>query len=338
MIDKEYPKVNFIGNKRKITDWIFKNIPEDVDSFFDAFSGGCSVSFEAKKRGYKVISNDILKINYHIAKALIENKNTTLSEEDVNTIFSGKPFKGFMYKNYSKVFYFPKECKRLDRYRENVKKLKSPYKRSLALALLRRSMIRKMPYSRFSLSWDRIKQLRDEEYSYRKYKRRRAYHNETFKKHFLANLEDYNEAVFDNKKKNKAYNKDIFKLIPNVDADLVYLDPPYTGSMNNYFRFYSLLDNYVLSKKTEPFENDFIDKESALELFKKLFSKLGKYKYWVLSYNNSSYPPKEELKKTLEEFSKNVEIIGKKHNYKMTGKKNKNKNREYLFIVKNKNA
>jgi len=160
------------------------------------FSGGCSISFEAKKRGYEVISNDILKINYTIAKSLIENKKTKLSTKDVELIFSGKPLKGFMYKNYSNVFFFPTECMELDRYRKNITKLKSPYKRALALALLRRSMVRKMPYSRFNLPWKQIVQLRDEEYSYKKYKRRRAYHNLSFKQHFLENLEDYNRSIF----------------------------------------------------------------------------------------------------------------------------------------------
>jgi adenine-specific DNA-methyltransferase len=59
-------------------------------------------------------------------------------------------------------------------------------------------MIRKMPYSRFNLNWAKITQLRDEEYSYKKYKRRRAYHNKSIKEHFIENLNAYNLAVFDN--------------------------------------------------------------------------------------------------------------------------------------------
>ena len=51
----------------------------------------------------------------------------------------------------------------------------------------------------------------------------RAYHNESFKKHFLDQIEEYNLSVFDNGKKNKAYNKDIFSLISKIDADLIYL-------------------------------------------------------------------------------------------------------------------
>jgi adenine-specific DNA-methyltransferase len=330
------PKINFIGNKEKIVDWICDNIPKDVNSIFDAFSGGASVSFEAKKRGFKVLSNDILEINYLLSKALIENNKITLDEKDIKTIFSGNPVKGFMYKNYSEVYFFPEECMELDLYRKNIEKLDSDYKKALAFSLIRRSMIRKMPYSRFTLPWDKIKQLRDEEYSYKKYKRRRAYHNQSFKEHFLDNLNEYNKAIFDNKKDNKAFNSDIFQLIPKINADLIYLDPPYTGTMNNYFGFYGLIDEYLKQKKLKPFENNFIDKNIALDLFDNLFSKLGKYKYWFLSYNNSSYPTKEQLLSLLKKYSKNVKVIERKHNYQVTGKTQKTKNKEYLFIIKTK--
>ena len=32
-------------------------------------------------------------------------------------------------------------------------------------------------------------------------KRKRAYHNQSFKYHFLDNLKEYNNAIFDNKQK-----------------------------------------------------------------------------------------------------------------------------------------
>ena len=90
----KYPKINYIGNKDRISSWICEQIPEGVDSVFDAFAGGASVSYEAKNRGYKVISNDIMLVNYNISKALIENKSQTLSLRDIKLIFSGNPIKG----------------------------------------------------------------------------------------------------------------------------------------------------------------------------------------------------------------------------------------------------
>ena len=42
-----FPKINFIGNKEKIADWICDFFPSDISSLFDAFAGGNSVSYQA---------------------------------------------------------------------------------------------------------------------------------------------------------------------------------------------------------------------------------------------------------------------------------------------------
>ena len=111
MLSKKLPKINFIGNKEKIASWICSKFPKKKLTVFDAFSGGASISYESKKNGFKVISNDVLKINYILAQALIENNKETLSKKDVEIIFKGKPIKGFMYENYSNVHFFSEECK-----------------------------------------------------------------------------------------------------------------------------------------------------------------------------------------------------------------------------------
>jgi adenine-specific DNA-methyltransferase len=331
----KYPKINYIGNKEKIAGWICDNFPSDTISVFDAFSGGCSLAYEAKQRGFQVFTNDVLKINYHIANSLIQNNSELLSKADIETIFEGEPFEGFMFENYANQYFFPEECKQLDLYRKNIENLNSEYKKSLAFALMRRAMIRKMPYSRFNINWDKVVQLRDEAYSYEKYQRKRAYHNQSFKYHFLKNIDEYNSAIFSNEKENFAYNDDIFNLLSKVKADIIYLDPPYSGTMNNYFGFYGLLDNYIEGKINQPFENNFIDIKKVGILFDRLFSKLGNFKYWILSYNNSAYPTKSELLFFLSKYSNNIQIIEKQHIYKITGKENKQQNLEYLFIVKN---
>ena len=141
--------------------------------------------------------------------------------------------------------------------------------------------------------------------------------------------------LFNNSKENKAYNDDVFNLLDTVTADIIYLDPPYTGTMNNYFSFYGLIDDFITSKKTKPFENNFTNKKNVVELFDDLFSKLSNFKYWYLSYNNSSYPSKDELLYLLNKYSDNVQVIERKHVYKITGKEKKETNKEYLFIVKN---
>jgi adenine-specific DNA-methyltransferase len=70
-------------------------------------------------------------------------------------------------------------------------------------------------------------------------------------------------------------------------------------------------------------------------LFNKLFANLTNYKYWLLSYNNASFPSKDQLLFLLKQYTDNVKVIEREHVYKVTGKDNKKANKEYLFIAKN---
>ena len=105
--------------------------------------------------------------------------------------------------------------------------------------------------------------------------------------------------------------------------------------MNNYFGFYGIIDEYISGHKIRAFENNFMNKAKSIQLFDKLFSSLGNYKYWMLSYNNNSYPNQEEILNIIGQYCKNVRVIEKQHTYKVTGSVEKNKNKEYLFIAEN---
>lgn len=332
--DAEFPTVNFIGNKEKMAPWILDRLACG-GTFADVFSGGSSVGFEAKRRGYSVISNDIMKINYMIAKALIENSGVVLDEDDVQKIFATPMRKGFMYRHYSNRAFFPEECMMLDGYRRGIERLSGQYKRALAIVLMRRAMIRKMPYSRFTIPWHKVVQLRNEEYSYRKYGRRRAYHNMSFKEHFMDNLDEYNRSIFDNGKENRAYNMDVFGFLRKLSGDIAYLDPPYMGTMSDYRGFYGTIDDYVLKRRTVPSGSDFTHRASISKLLDGLFSHLGNFRYWALSYNNNSYPPKREILCMIRRHSKSVTVYRRRHVYKVSGTAMKSRNVEYLFVAKN---
>ena len=77
----KYPKVNYIGNKEKLSDWILSEMPVKEGTVLDLFAGGCSVSYALKAGGYRVISNDILYADYVIARALVENQDQRLEED-----------------------------------------------------------------------------------------------------------------------------------------------------------------------------------------------------------------------------------------------------------------
>lgn len=333
----KYPKINYIGNKAKLVDWIIENLPLKKGVVLDIFSGGSSVSYALKNNNYQVLSNDVLYSNYVISKAIIENKETKLDD----SVFDIKITEKEIEKKYKQIkflsnrLYFDEEVKELAKLICISEKLEG-YEKKMFLALLRRAMIRKLPYSRMNVPWNQIVKLRDEEYSYMKYKRKRAYHNYTFEVHMRDNLKNYNDSIFDNGKNNISYNYDSFEMLKNLkdQVDIIYMDPPYPKTMNKYGEFYGLFDTVFEKEKQYV---DFSANDKFLENMEKLIKNcIGKTKYIVISQSNKTSPSVEEMKKMLSKYGK-VTLKAKDHQYKVTGKDNKNTTVEVLIIVKLKN-
>lgn len=328
----KYPKINYIGNKEKIVDWIIDEFPIKKGIVLDLFSGGCSVSYALKERGYSVISNDILYADYVLAKAIVENDDCQINSSvfdlsiNSNDVALIKEKISFLVNK----LYFEYEVDELAELITISNRLRG-YQRYLFLALLRRSMIRKLPYSRMNVPWNQIQKLRNEEYSYKLYGRKRAYHNISFKEHILDNIESYNSAVF-YKNKCIALNMDALSVIEKITyVDVVYLDPPYPSTMNNYDSFYGVFDEIFDEKKDHI---DFTKKMSFLENLEKIIRALiGKTGYIVLSQNTKVKPSPNEIMQLLHKYG-SVELKEKKHIYQVTGKLNKRDSKELLFILK----
>jgi len=328
----KFPRINYIGNKEKLAQWIVDNFPVETGSVLDLFSGGSSVSFECKLRGYKVISNDVLYASYVVAKAIIENKSQTLDYKHISEALKlNVDFEAIkQYSWLDNKLYFSNELNELIKLVEYSTKL-CGYEKYLFQSLIRRAMVRKIPYSRMNVPWDSIVKLRDENYSYEKYGRRRAYHNESFSSHMKQNIENYNLSIFDNRKDNIAIQKDALDAIDSIDyADVVYLDPPYPSTMNNYDEFYGAFDK-IFDKKKDHL--DLTNKKKFIEGMETIIVKLkNKSKYIILSINSNSVPGITEVFQMLSKYGK-VEIKEKKHNYQVSGKANKDSNNENLLIL-----
>ena len=330
----KYPKVNYIGNKEKLVDWIIESFPIKKGIVLDLFCGACSVSYKLKEKGFQVITNDALYSNYCISKALIENSETllelNLNESNLEEYFQENIYQSIKF--LENKLYFSYEVLELASLIGFSEKLDESQK-FIFLSLLRRAMIRKIPYSRMNIKWEEIIKLRDEEFSYLKYKRRRAYHNKTFLYHIYDNLKNYNNAIFDNNYKNKSYQKDALELLKEMreKVDLIYIDPPYPSTMNRYDEFYGPFDQ-LFQKNIE--YTDFTNKNTFLEHIKKIVEiSKNKTKYIAISLNNKSKPSYLEIKESLSDIIKNIEIKKKDHIYKVTGKENKNTTYEILMIM-----
>lgn len=331
-----YPKVNYIGNKSKIASWIIENLPIKTGKILDLFCGGSSVSYALKQNGFCVYANDILYSNFVLAKALIENSHDRLSLDvySVESFYNPQDFANLEW--MVNLLYFQHEVKELVCLVNYAKTLKE-YDKFIFLSLLRRSMIRKIPYSRMTIKWEEIVKLRDEELSYQKYKRRRAYHNQPFLTHIKKELNDYNFAVFDNNKKNKAFGADSLALLQNFKKkgemfDVVYIDPPYPSTMNNYVGFYGGFDK-MLGKVLSNF-TDFTHKDTFLQNMRKVVLYCKEIsKFAALSLNNRCKPSVLDIKEYIKDLNLKVAICETPHIYKVTGRDNKHIHSEVLMVI-----
>ena len=113
-------------------------------------------------------------------------------------------------------------------------------------------------------------------------------------------------------------------------VDVVYMDPPYPSTMNNYDAFYGMFDEMFDKKRKH---TDYTQKSNFLDNMDRLIKELvGKTGYIVLSQNTRVQPGPDEIETMLKKYGK-VIIKEKKHNYQVTGKENKNASRELLFIL-----
>ena len=73
---------NFMGSKRKLMSWIWAHTPEGVETVLDLFSGGANVAYYYKKKGLRVVCNDLLVYPFLIARAVIEDASIIMSDEN----------------------------------------------------------------------------------------------------------------------------------------------------------------------------------------------------------------------------------------------------------------
>ena len=329
-----FPKVNFIGNKRKFSELIVESTPLKNGTVLDLFAGGSSVGFDYKKRGYKVISNDSMYASFVINKGLIENPNILLPKYtiDEGSKYFIKSEEREKYDWLSNNLYHPEEVDELAHLVQYSLILEG-YEKYLYQSLIRRAMIRKLPYSRMNIDWENIKKLRDEEYSYKKYGRRRAYHNESFAAHMKKDIQSYNEAVFDNKQSNLTIQMDAIDAVKEIkDIDILYLDPPYPGTMNNYSGFYGQFDK-IFNKEIE--YSDWTKGDNFLSNLQLVLEEAARknVQYLLISINTRSKPDYKEII-SMFNFYGEVEVKDRKHNYQVSGKGNKNNNKELLITLK----
>lgn len=316
----KFPRTRYQGSKYKLQTWIKNNLENlEFETALDAFSGTSSISYIMKEMNKTVYSNDLLRFNYIISKALIENNHEQITKEEFQSIIEKKEDYNYLYfikDTFEDIYFLDEENEWLDVVTQNINQIENENKKAMFFWALYQSCISKRPYNLFHRKnlYVRTSDVK------------RNFGNKTtwdrpFEEHFYKFIKEINSAIFDNKKNNKSYNQDVFDL--EVTTDLVYLDTPYIpqkGTLTHYRDFYHFLEgltNYTQwkeqidysskHKKLQSTYNIWEDKKKIKDGFDNLIKKF-KDSIIVISYRSDGIPSIEEISNILKKYGKEVTV------------------------------
>jgi hypothetical protein len=158
----------------------------------------------------QVTYNDILKFNWYIGLALIENDNVTLTESDIDlllTTHDGIIYPTFVYDTFKDIYFTDDENRWIDMVVTNINLLDDIYKKALALFALFQSCIIKRPFNLFHRK-NLYLRFSDVERNFGN----KATWDTPFEVHFRKFVDETNQAVFSNGQYNRALNLDVFDI------------------------------------------------------------------------------------------------------------------------------
>ena len=333
-----YPSTRYMGSKNKLLSEIWAVTSQfEFETAIDLFSGSGVVGYMLKSYGKSVICNDYMAMSYIFTKAMIENKEITLSSDETLSLMEPrKKVDNFVETTFRGLYFSEDENRLIDVLRANIKAMKNPYKRALAMASLIRTCLKKRPRGIFT-------------YVGYRYDDGRKDLSMSFRDQFIEAVNIVNAAIFDNGKSNKARHGDALTL-RNCKAELVYIDPPYYSpfSDNEYVRRYHFVEGlardwkgveiqeHTLTKKFKSYPTPFSSKKGAAEAFNFLFKRF-RDSVLVVSYSSNSQPTLDEMVAIMAKYKRHVEVVPVDYKYSFgnQGSKignNKNNVQEYIFV------
>ncbi len=268
----------YLGNKYKLLKFITGTIEREcqgVNTIADIFAGTGSVASAFIDK--KIIANDLLYFNHicHIAWFGAEQYDEKKIESLICYYNAISPEEeNYMSIYFSNTFFSADDCRKIGFIREDIE---SKYATGKINARERAILITSLLYA-----MDKIANTCGHYDAYIK--------NAVYEKHLELSVP---LASNTNNENNQCYNEDANELVKRIEADLVYIDPPYNS--RQYCDAYHLLENVAKWEKPEVkgvalkmdrthLKSDYCT-SSATKAFEDLIANI-KAKYILLSYNN----------------------------------------------------
>lgn len=344
----DLPITRYYGSKRKLVKkiWdVFDELDLKFDSVLDVFGGSAIFSYYAKKMNKSVIYNDIFRFNYLIGKALIENKRTTITQEQIVNLLSPKTngiYRQIVNCNYKDIYFTDVENKLIDIVIQNIEKLENEFDKASAYYVLFQTCLIKRPFNIFhrknlSLRINHVNSNFGNKKTWEK----------TFEELFIKFHMELKHFQFDNLKNNICVNSSALNC--NSTADLVYIDPPYFNEKGTHVSYHSryhfleglsnydkLESNISLQKNNKEIIinkiNEFEDRKTFLDDLTRLINKHIN-SIIAISYRNNGFPSIDEIADLLKSqmYGCKVDIIDL-GDYSYALNRNNLGKKEYLII------
>jgi adenine-specific DNA-methyltransferase len=327
--------IKYAGSKLKLLPYVLQlanRVP--VKTVFDGFSGSTRVSQAFARLGYRVIANDIAVWSKVFATCYLKNtRDARYYKKILNHLNNLPPKNGWFTENYGgdaktalsttldglKKPWQIHNTRKLDAIREEIERLSLPEAETSVLL------------SSLMLALDKVDSTLGHFASYLNQWSPRSYKTMHMRIPMLQRPTDGHDV----------FQEDIFSLIPRIESDLAYFDPPY-GSNNEkmppsrvrYASYYHLWTTVCLKDRPKLFGKanrradssdtiassvfeEFRQNEGgrliAVEAIDRLLAQ-AQSRFIILSYSSGGRATAEELHHVLQKNGKVIEVM--KINYK----------------------
>ncbi|MFN8179285.1 MAG: DNA adenine methylase [bacterium] len=326
----------YFGGKRRLLGHIAKALPAPADApvLLDPFMGGGSVVLWAKRRGYRVIGNDVADRAVIVGRALVANDRERISRDDLARLFAlpADRAAGFVERVHGGEVVPVRHARFLDGALEVARS--TPGSKGWLLRLLcLRYVVALRPMGNFGARTI-VKQVDDGEWETINPTFLRDHLARRLEAHPLALCEELrrkiNRGVFGNGHANEVHQGDAVAFLRENEGDVVYFDPPYGGT-SSYEAALKPLDSIIAGEVIEAAPSRFSGRR-AVDALEELFAAAQHIPTWVISYGNAVLSA-GELAALVSRFRQHVTVeeIRHAHLAGLASEDSKARNREILI-------
>lgn len=315
---------NYFGGKQRLCPTIFREIATVYPSrtwpqltLIDAFMGAGSVSLYGKAQGFKVLANDLAWRCYQVGKAVIENNSQKLIDQDLGLLFQERNgHEQFIEQHYVPHTFRLKVAEFLDKAFANLRDadLGETHEALLYTALIRFILMIRPGGQMTNRAWSTNLAAGDYDRITQGQLGRSIAYLEAIPVRMRRVQQHLNGGIFIGQA--RVFQEDSLTWMPEQQADIVYLDPPYFGSTSYEANYYHL-DCILEGKRLPRYQHSpFNRRETAWMSLVQMFEAVSHIPTWVFSFaDNPDGFSKRQVCALIEDFDRIPRVVALQHRW-----------------------